>query len=49
MAGCPDPEAPFVHYTSQDAAQCALIDFACSPGQQAFSDACGCGCIDLMD
>ena len=47
--GCPDPEAWYVHYLSQDAAKCAAIDFACSAGQQQFADGCGCGCIDMMD
>lgn len=47
--GCPDPETGYVHYLSQDPAQCAAMDFVCSAGQEQFTNACGCGCIDLMD
>ncbi|MEZ4464414.1 MAG: Kazal-type serine protease inhibitor domain-containing protein [bacterium] len=42
---CPDANDPDVHYVSQDPAECARIRFACEPGQEAFSNACGCGCI----
>lgn len=42
---CPDPVDPEVHYIHQDPAGCAPIKFTCDPGQVAFSDACGCGCL----
>src|SRR5690606_24005458 len=42
---CPDPGDPEVHYVSRDPAECALIDFDCSPPQTLFSSECGCGCI----
>jgi hypothetical protein len=32
-------------YVVKNAAQCAAADFACSPPQVAFQDACGCGCV----
>jgi hypothetical protein len=42
---CPDPDDARVSYISRDAERCALIRFVCDPGSEAFSNACGCGCI----
>lgn len=44
---CPDPSDPAVHYISTDFLHCAAIFFQCQEGQELFSEACGCGCIDL--
>jgi hypothetical protein len=44
---CPDPQDPAVHYVSEDPAVCAVVRFTCEPGQEAFTDQCGCGCIDV--
>ena len=43
--GCPDANAPGVHYVSQDPEACARIRFRCEEGQVPFSQACGCGCV----
>lgn len=46
---CPDPNDPKVHYVNQSAnnpAACLNILFSCEPGQEFFSNECGCGCID---
>ncbi len=44
---CPDPNDPAVHYISDNPERCAVLRFVCEAGQEAFSNACGCGCIDL--
>lgn len=49
LEDCPDPSDPKVHYlgdSNEDPSFCETILFACEDGQTAFSDACGCGCID---
>ncbi|MFZ4734855.1 MAG: Kazal-type serine protease inhibitor domain-containing protein [Bradymonadia bacterium] len=43
---CPDPNDPAVTYVSDDPEMCQVILFRCEPGQEAFSNECGCGCID---
>ena len=43
--GCPDPADPRVRYVSQDPEHCQAVNFRCEPGEQMFSDACGCGCL----
>lgn len=48
-AECPDPADPRVHYlgdSHENPSYCLAIYFACEEGQTAFSDECGCGCID---
>lgn len=45
QAGCPDPSNPSVDYISQDVQYCLVVLFSCDPGQQTFSNSCGCGCI----
>lgn len=42
--GCPN--GPDVHYISRNPDTCATIRFICAEGQTAFSNECGCGCID---
>jgi hypothetical protein len=39
--GCDDPNRSYVGTSPE---QCATIRFVCVKGQEAFSDACGCGC-----
>jgi hypothetical protein len=43
---CPSEKNPRVHYVSTDPDECAVIRFYCDPGQEPFSNECGCGCID---
>ncbi len=46
---CPDPNDPRVHYignSNADMKICLVIFFSCEASQRAFSDLCGCGCID---
>lgn len=43
---CPSPADPTVHYVSQSPSFCMRAKFACQANQKAFSNACGCGCID---
>lgn len=38
---------PDKHYVSRDPSECAAIRYLCADGQEAFSDACGCGCQDV--
>lgn len=48
-ADCPDPADPSVHYlidSNEDPSVCLVISFACEEGQTAFSNSCGCGCVD---
>jgi hypothetical protein len=45
-AGTCDYSAPGLHYVGTSADQCLTIKFTCNPGQEYFSDACGCGCQD---
>jgi hypothetical protein len=45
---CPDPNDPAVDYVSQDPYVCAVVRFTCDEGAESFSDACGCGCIDVV-
>jgi hypothetical protein len=43
--GCPDPDAPGVHYKSHDARECTQMDLTCPAGQtRFFRPQCGCGC-----
>ena len=42
---CPDANDPNVHYVSDSAEECAALRFVCDEGQEAFNNACGCGCI----
>jgi hypothetical protein len=42
---CPDANDPNVHYVSDSAEECAALRFVCEEGQEAFNNACGCGCI----
>lgn len=44
---CPDPDPtdPRVRYVSMDPEVCAVIDYACEPGETGFDNMCGCGCI----
>lgn len=42
---CMDPDDPNVRYVSDSVEECALIRFACGPGEVGFQDACGCGCV----
>ena len=47
--GCPecaDPTSPAVHYKGESATACFTLLYTCEPGQESFSDACGCGCLD---
>lgn len=47
---CPDPDAPYVDYISQDPRACSDIDFACADGWSGFdAGECGCGCRLLDD
>lgn len=46
--GCPSQDAPGVSYISTDPNVCATIRFRCSARQVAFSNHCGCGCIDEL-
>lgn len=41
------PNGPDVHYISHNPQVCATIRFFCAENQTAFSNECGCGCIDL--
>jgi hypothetical protein len=41
---CPDASDPSVHYISTSP-HCPELMLSCEPGQTAFADACGCGCI----
>lgn len=43
---CPSQDAPSVDYISTDPNICATIRFRCSAGQVAFTNHCGCGCLD---
>lgn len=46
---CPDPNDPKVHYvanSNENPAACLVTLFTCDPGQELFSNACGCGCVD---
>lgn len=43
---CPTEDAPGVSYISTDPYNCAAIRFRCSAGQTAFTNHCGCGCLD---
>ncbi len=43
---CPAEGAPGVSYISTDPNDCATIRFRCSAGQVAFTNHCGCGCVD---
>ncbi len=46
---CPDPSDPRVHYmddSNENPNVCLAMMFACEEGQTAFSNECGCGCID---
>jgi|GEM_PF-5745204 len=45
-SGCPN--GPDVHYISHSPKVCATIRFFCAENQTAFSNECGCGCIDLF-
>lgn len=43
-ADCPtDEEATYI---SKDVLRCQVIDFFCEDGKEAFSNACGCGCLE---
>jgi len=44
---CPAADVPGVSYISTDPNDCATIRFRCSAGQVAFSNHCGCGCIEV--
>lgn len=41
------PSGPGVHYISRSPKFCAVVRFFCQEGQIAFSNQCGCGCIDI--
>ncbi len=43
---CRDAADPAVHHVTQDPSVCQVIRYTCAPGQEMFSDACGCGCVD---
>lgn len=43
---CPSQGAPGVNYISTDPNDCASIRFRCSARQVAFTNHCGCGCLD---
>ena len=43
---CPREDAPGVSYISTDPNDCAVLRFRCSPRQVAFTNHCGCGCVD---
>jgi len=43
---CPSKGAPGVSYISTDPNDCAAIRFRCSARQVAFTNHCGCGCLD---
>ena len=42
-----DYASPTRHYVVQKLEQCKLVKFRCAPGEQGFSDECGCGCEKL--
>jgi len=42
------PHGRGVSYVSRDADRCSVIRFICDPGEVAFSNDCGCGCIDPL-
>lgn len=44
---CPAEGAPGVSYISTDPNECATIRFRCLAHQVAFTDHCGCGCVDV--
>lgn len=46
---CPDPNDPNVHYASQNPDSCEHVDLSCNDQHYAFSDECGCGCIDPVN
>jgi hypothetical protein len=47
--GCPDPGDPMVHYRTTDLSLCPIESLVCTTEQNAFHNACGCGCIDKGD
>jgi hypothetical protein len=46
--GCAAASAdPSFHFVTNSVSQCALVRFVCAAGQAPFTNACGCGCLDL--
>lgn len=44
---CPDKEDAGVRYVSDDPGSCATIRFFCEDDEDAFSNSCGCGCVQV--
>jgi hypothetical protein len=44
---CQNP-GPEYNFVANSPAQCAVVRYFCQPGQESFSNSCGCGCKNLF-